>query len=41
MIPKIDLEGGMSTPDYMIEKESYDLKTIRPDSHEKQQYIMI
>ena len=36
MIPNIDVDGGVSAPDYIIKKESYDLKTLLSTNKDKQ-----
>ena len=36
MIPNIDINGGVSAPDYMINGKSYDLKTLSSNSKDKQ-----
>lgn len=36
IIPNIDVNGGVSAPDYMIKGKSYDLKTLLPNNNGKQ-----
>lgn len=36
IMPNIDVNGGVSAPDYIIKGKSYDLKTLLPETKDKQ-----